>query len=66
MIPLAEWARKCGKDPELARQKKARGSLDVVVIGKTTMIEDSTPWEDLRRKEYRDNKEKTCKKDDVP
>lgn len=48
LIPLAEYARRLGKTHQTVRQKVTRGNLKAQKIGKTWMIEEDEPYDDLR------------------
>lgn len=57
LIPLAEYARRLGKNPANARQKAGRGSFETArKLGRDWVIEDSEPWPDRRIKsgKYKD------------
>ncbi|MCD8189560.1 MAG: hypothetical protein LUD78_04960 [Clostridiales bacterium] len=51
LIPLAEYARRNGKDPATARQKAGRGAFySARKVGRDWLISASEPWPDHRRK----------------
>lgn len=45
MMELSKWAKANHKDPALARQKAQRGTVPAVKVGRSWMIEETTPWE---------------------
>lgn len=52
LIPLAEYARRLGKDPANARQMAARGSFETAQkLGRDWVIDSEEPWPDRRRKQ---------------
>ena len=51
LIPLADYARRNGRDPATARQMAARGGFKTVQkIGRNWVIDDAEPWPDRRVK----------------
>ena len=50
LITLKEYASRIGKDPVVVRQKILRGNLPAQKIGRDWLIEEDTPYTDLRRR----------------
>ena len=51
LITLKEYASRIGKDPVVVRQKILRGNLPAQKIGRDWLIEEDTPYTDLRRRQ---------------
>ena len=49
-ITLKEYARRIGKDPSTIRHKILAGGLPGEKVGRDWLIEESTPYVDLRKK----------------
>lgn len=57
LIPIAEYAEKCGIEAATVRQKCIRGGWKTAVkIGRDWFISPDEPHEDLRKKENRKKK----------
>lgn len=63
LISLKEYAIKHGVHQDSVRQKILRGNLEAVKVGRNWCIEEDTPYDDLRKKEYATDKKKI---DNIP
>lgn len=52
-ISIAEYAKLHNVEAATVRQKILRGNLDAVKLGRNWVIDKNTPYDDLRKKNFK-------------